>query len=301
MLYSSFNRFNNKSTALEADMTKPITTPISKPAEVDQDSDKGKSTLTQEEVVKSREKINEMSDVLSEAISKLVEFFASLFNGIDAKLDLLFASDNDFLKRIEEGKKSKPNFPVTVPTYKCNTKPADIALARFRLLVDNTNRIVSGNAFGSRLPEDSLLEMTHEELIKTILKKLGAPEFCKTMDDFYKYLHKVCKGNQVAIPIYEGDVKSYEDIAAGRKDAIHVKISTDKAKNRDTMAKINANFKLVSTNTNLSKEIRNRAKKYTDRMILIQNMYGRMIDEYVKIKINKINVARGVLLSVYEG
>lgn len=297
MYYNSFGKFNEIATE-DAD------TPIAKPAELNDDITKSSSAPDNSEAKQYNTKDRrEDMGIIEQIIRALFDMINKMFQKYGAMIDALGSpSEKSFISEYTKKKRNyKPSVPMKVPTYRCNTEPAERALLNMRSFVESTIKMMNSSVYGSKLDDNSVLEMDEQAFVRTILKKLNSPENCKTFEEYLTYLRKLCKGEKQVVNITEGDLPGYEKIALLRGDALKVKLRTDRSNYNDLITKVRNNLKLVSTSKSIqNKEIINRAKKYSRRMEKIAIYYNNFLDAYMSIKINKINVARAVLSSVYE-
>lgn len=297
MYYSSFNKFHE--VAIEENNEPKV-----KPAEIDGDLTKSSSAEGNSEAKPDSTKDRQESmGIIEKIIRTIIDLISKMFQRYGGIIDALnSSSDGSFIKNYTEKKKNyKPNVPIKVPTYRCDDAPAERALNNMRSFVREATNLLNSTAYGAKHDDNSILEVEDEEFVKRVLKKLNAPERCKTFQEYLNYLKEVCKGQKAYIVINESDLAGYEKVALLRGDALKMKIRTDLANANEITTKVRNNLKLVSSSKsdNLSKETRKRAEKYSRRMHKIATYYNDFLNTYMHIKINKINVARAILNTVY--
>lgn len=297
MYYNSFGKFDRIAT-------EDANTPIAKPAELHEDITNSSSSPTDSEAKQYNTKDRqEDMGIIEQIVRALFDMINKMFQRYGAMIDALgTTAEKSFIDEYTKKKRNyKPSVPMKVTTYRCNTEPAERALLNMRAFVEASIKIMNSSVYGSKLDSNSVLEMDDATFVKTVLKKVNAPDKCKTFEEYLTYLRSVCKGEKQVVNITDDDLPGYEKIALLRGDALKVKLRTDRSNCNDLITKVRNNLKLVSSSKSIqNKEIINRAKKYSRRMEKIASYYNNFLDAYMSIKINKINVARAVLSSVYE-
>ena len=301
MLYRDIKSFD--SIALEETLTESLTKDGKEKEPTWDDGDtRASSAPTESEARKASEDIDEKKGLITGLIEIVSDLFGKLFSNFNGQIDaLLSKDDSSFITKYNEAKrKYKPNVPIQKVTWRCDTAPADAALSRMRSFVNKATAEADVKTYGAKLDKDSIMEVGKDELTKRFLEAMQAPNNCKSINDYFNYLETVCKGSKANITINEDQLMGYENVALLRADALTAKMKQDQINKEKIINQIRTNYRLVSNSKNLNNEIRGRAKKYSDRLKEISELYVRFLRLYIKIKVNKINTARSILTTVYD-
>lgn len=297
MLYNPYETIATEEAAT-TDMTKPLV----KPAEVDEPKDQASSSPTNSEAKPSYEEAKENKSTLAETLHSLIDMISKLFTNLGGRISALYVrNDDSFLTKYAQAKKNyKPDVPFRKETTRCDTRPADAALALMRTFVQKAINECNQHTFGSKLDDNSIFELKKEEFYKTLLEHMKAPKNITNPTQYFNYLKEVCKGQKGIITITADQLSGYEKVACLKADALLTKIKSDEVLMHKGIAECRTKFRLVSNSNSASKEAVDRAIKYTKRLEEILKIYRNFLMTYNEIKVNKINTARSILNAVYK-
>lgn len=241
----------------------------------------------------------EFGDLLAKIIDGIIQLFKDFFDKNSLKVEYMLRNDEGFLKDYAEAKrKYKPSEGQEVLIYpNIDQKKVFDPAQKLKQHIKTTIQDLRSGLLGEELPKDHILAMSAEEYKNAILDITGCPnkQQVKTINEWYGFLKNSALGKKQKVVIRPGDVPKYEDHAIKSANALRGVVAADKNDVTELTNEMNRAFQAVSSNKNLSDEVRNRAKRYANRAKELLGDYKSLEDIAYTVYATKIQQARLIL------
>ena len=246
----------------------------------------------------------DFGDFLGGILDAIVKLFKDFFDKNSLKVEYLLQNDKGFIKDYTEAKsKYKPSEGQEVLIYPTiDQKKLFDPVEKLEKFIRETINELREGMLGRELPEDHILAMNAEAYKNAILDIVGCPnkQQIKSVNEWIGYLKGVALGKKQKVVIRPGDIPKYEDIALKSANALRGIVATDKNMVTEMTNTMNRAFQAVSSNKELSDEVRNRAKRYANRAKQLLGDYKTFKDEGYNVYLTKIQQARLILSRMFD-
>lgn len=243
--------------------------------------------------------MNNIRQRITKIINELIGIITRAFGALDNAMTKVIQTDHGFSDQCRKAMKStKPLQAVKLIAYDYQDPFLDQQLNKWDTVVQKTLTSLKTDLRSEQLSgRPDVLDLSSSDMVKAILKMVGAPSNITDMNLYFLYLRREYRKGKVERLFKRSEIRQYYNMTQNCKNLKNM-VSAKQIFMKENVTRVKSALQQISENRRVGEGIRKRVLRQSTNASHLFNMYVSFLKAYTQLKTEEILSYRAVLKKI---